>query len=260
MFEPMTQSRPNELSAAGGKRPTEAAPALADLPDLLLVERARGKDLRAFEALIRRYNRRLFRIARSLVSDSDTAENAVQLAHIRAFTHLDGYEPTGKFGAWLARLAFSEASMLRRRTRTDTATSAATGDNTAQRTTAAATASASTGTSAGAGAAAALADSIDTKRVLENAIDSLPEVFRTVFVLRVVEQLSGVETAACLGLNETTVRTRLFRAQQRLRSDLARRLRSEHGGLFEFDDARCERIVVHVLAQLSGHDSQPTAT
>ncbi len=239
MFEPMTQSRPNEISATG-KRLTDVTPALADLPDLLLVERARTKDPRAFEALIRRYNRRLFRIARSLVSDSATADDAVQKAHIRAFTHLDGYEPTGKFGAWLARLAFNEALMLRHRTRNDTAPS----DESIQK-------SAPRVPVASSSESPELAEPNDAKRVLENAIDSLPEVFRTVFVLRVVEQLSGVETAACLGLNETTVRTRLFRAQQRLRSDLARRLRAERGGLFEFDDARCERIVTHVLATLS---------
>ncbi len=68
--------------------------------------------------------------------------------------------------------------------------------------------------------------------------------------MRVVEQLSGVETAACLGLNETTVRTRLFRAQQRLRSDLARRLRAERGNVFEFDQARCDRIVARVLERM----------
>jgi RNA polymerase sigma-70 factor, ECF subfamily len=93
-------------------------------------------------------------------------------------------------------------------------------------------------------------DAIQTRQLLEHAVDSLPEVFRTVFVLRVVEQLSGVETAACLGLNETTVRTRLFRAQQRLRSDLARRLRAERADVFEFDETRCDRIIARVLERL----------
>ena len=66
-----------------------------------------------------------------------------------------------------------------------------------------------------------------TRQWLESAIDGLPEVFRTVLVLRLVEDLSGVEVAACLGLHETTVRTRLFRAQQRLKTEVARRLRAE---------------------------------
>src|SRR5207253_7401177 len=112
-------------------------------------------------------------------------------AYIRAFANLDRYEPAGKFGAWLARLAFNEALTLRRHSAgTATATAVPTAE-----------------------AAPAVADAIASKQQLEAAIDALPEVFRTVLVLRVVEDLSGVEVAVCLGLNETTVRTRLYRAQ-----------------------------------------------
>ena len=240
MFEPLSPSRNPEGSTAAGKRPSEATPALGDLPDLLLVERARGRDARAFEALMRRYNRRLFRITRSILRDPAAAEDAVQEAHLRAFTNLDRYEPTGKFGAWLARLAFNEALMIRRRARPDTV-SLEQLDESALQQTAAALAANDTSEPL---------DANQTRQLLEHAVDSLPEVFRTVFVMRVVEQLSGVETAACLGLNETTVRTRLFRAQQRLRSDLARRLRAERTDVFEFDEARCDRIIARVLERL----------
>ncbi len=235
----LTQSRSPEMSAAANKRPTEVPPTLGDLPDLLLVERARSRDARAFEALMRRYNRRLYRIARSILRDPAAAEDAVQEAHLRAFTNLDRYEPTGKFGAWLARLAFNEALMIRRRARPDNVLLEQLDENTLQH----------AASVLGADAANQL-DAIQTRQLLEHAVDSLPEVFRTVFVMRVVEQLSGVETAACLGLNETTVRTRLFRAQQRLRSDLARRLRAERGNVFEFDQARCDRIVARVLERM----------
>jgi RNA polymerase sigma-70 factor, ECF subfamily len=231
----MTDLHSPEHSVAAVKRGTEPAPALGDLPDLLLVERARGKDTRAFEALMRRYNRRLFRIARSILRDNDAADDAVQEAHIRAFTNLDRYEPTGKFGAWLARLAFNEALMIRRRSRPDTVPLDQID------------ASSLTSTASDADQL----DAVQTRQLLEQAVDSLPEVFRTVFVLRVVEQLSGVETAACLGINETTVRTRLFRAQQRLRTDLARRLRAERANVFEFDNERCDRIVARVLERMS---------
>src|SRR6185312_1664705 len=210
MFEPHTPPRNLEASAVASKRSTDAPTALGDLPDLLLVERARGRDARACEALMRRYNRRLFRIARSILRDPAAAEDAVQEAHLRAFTNLDRYEPTGKFGAWLARLAFNEALMIRRRARPDTVSLDQLDENALQQAAAA----------LAAGNANEPLDAIQTRQLLEHAVDSLPEVFRTVFVLRVVEQLSGVETAACLGLNETTVRTRLFRAQQRLRADL----------------------------------------
>src|SRR5512140_1669674 len=101
-------------SGLQGKRVVDSVQAFTDLPDLLLVERTRGRDTRAFETLMRRYNRRLYRIARSILSNDEMAEEAVRAAYIRAFANLDRYEPAGKFGAWLARLAFNEALTLRR--------------------------------------------------------------------------------------------------------------------------------------------------
>jgi predicted RNA polymerase sigma factor len=83
-------------------------------------------------------------------------------------------------------------------------------------------------------------------------------VFRTVLVLRVVEDLSGVEVAVCLGLNETTVRTRLYRAQQRLKVDVARRLRAEPFNIFELTPERCDRIVAQVFSKL--HNAAPVAS
>ena len=78
---------------------------LGDLPDDSLVERARQQDLAAFEALMRRHNRRLFRVTRGVLRDSDAAQDAVQETYLRAFTRLDTYQPEGKFGAWLSRIA-----------------------------------------------------------------------------------------------------------------------------------------------------------
>ena len=107
----LEQSRiPHSSDAASGlqaKRVVDSVQPFTDLPDLLLVERTRGRDTRAFETLMRRYNRRLYRIARSILSNDEMAEEAVRAAYIRAFANLDRYEPAGKFGAWLARLAFS---------------------------------------------------------------------------------------------------------------------------------------------------------
>jgi RNA polymerase sigma-70 factor, ECF subfamily len=215
-------------SGLQAKRVVDSVQSFTDLPDLLLVERTRGRDTRAFETLMRRYNRRLYRIARSILSHDDMAEEAVRAAYIRAFANLDRYEPAGKFGAWLARLAFNEALTLRRH---------------------------SAGTAAAmpapaAEAAPAVDDAAASKQQLEAAIDALPEVFRTVLVLRVVEDLSGVEVAVCLGLNETTVRTRLYRAQQRLKVDVARRLRAEGFNIFELSTDRCDRIVTQVFAKV----------
>jgi RNA polymerase sigma-70 factor, ECF subfamily len=208
---------------------SSAVPNFGELPDLLLVERTRGRDTRAFETLMRRYNRRLYRIARSILSNDDLAEEAVRAAYFRAFANLDRYEPAGKFGAWLARLAFNEALGLRRHSPLATSPSAPQ--------------PAPAATPEG-------AEAVITRQQLEAAIDALPEVFRTVLVLRVVEDLSGVDVAVCLGLNETTVRTRLYRAQQRLKVDVARRLRAEAFNIFELTPERCDRIVSQVFGKL----------
>lgn len=303
----LEQSRiPHSSDAASGlqaKRAVDSVQTFTDLPDLLLVERTRGRDTRAFETLMRRYNRRLYRIARSILSNDEIAEEAVRAAYIRAFANLDRYEPAGKFGAWLARLAFNEALTLRRHSTGGTATSShAAAPSTGAASSAAATsytasassaaaashsagASSATPNSHSAGASSATPNShaagalhsagaaafgasagdsapaidgsaIDgtapavSKQQLEAAIDALPEVFRTVLVLRVVEDLSGVEVAVCLGLNETTVRTRLYRAQQRLKVDVARRLRAEPFNIFELTPERCDRIVAQVFTKV----------
>jgi RNA polymerase sigma-70 factor (ECF subfamily) len=236
----LEQSRlPHSSDAASGlqaKRAVDSVQSFTDLPDLLLVERTRGRDSRAFETLMRRYNRRLYRIARSILSNDDMAEEAVRAAYIRAFANLDRYEPAGKFGAWLARLAFNEALTLRRHSP-------------------AAAPQAVIEPAADAEPAAEGAEAAASRQQLEDAIDALPEVFRTVLVLRVVEDLSGVEVAVCLGLNETTVRTRLYRAQQRLKVDVARRLRAEPFNIFDLATERGERIVAQVFAKV--HAASP---
>jgi RNA polymerase sigma-70 factor (ECF subfamily) len=181
------------------------------LPDLLLIERARGADPPAVEALTRRYAQRLFRVARSVLGEEDAAEGAVQEACVAAFDELRRREPAGKFGAWLTRVVLE-----RSRARRD---------------------------------AASLAShpSSAPRHPLEPRIDALPEPFRVVFVLRAVEGISGTETAAALALNVTTVRTRLFRAHRRLNAGAPPAALQE---VFALDGDRAERIVAAVLARL----------
>jgi len=241
MLEPMTESLTPEL-AAQHHRGVEPAPGTTALPDLLLVERARGKEIRAFETLMRRYNQRLFRIARSIVPDRDIAETVVQEAYLLAFSDIERYEPTGKFGAWLARLAFNQALSLRRTVRPGTIGSAAANEVSSGELDATGASAAADGTS----------DTQASRQLLEQAIDGLPEVFRTVFVLRAIEGISGIETAACLGINETTVRTRLYRAQRRLRIDWTQHAPAERSELFELTSVRGDVIVNRVLGRLNG--------
>jgi RNA polymerase sigma-70 factor, ECF subfamily len=201
------------------------------LPDLLLIERSRAGDERAVEALIRRYSRRLYRVACSVLMDEERSETAVLEAFLAAFGDLNRYEPTGKFAAWLTRLAFNQARALRGGARV-----AHLAPGAPQPPAAAAT------------AASPGEDPLE-RRELEQAIGNLPEVFRTVYVLRMLEGISGIETAASLGLHETTVRTRLYRAHRRLPPDTPARLRAV-AGLLELSAPGAERVLSRALTQL----------
>ena len=215
------------------------------LSDAELVEAAQQRDARAFEALMRRHNRRLFRAARSILRDADAAEDAVQETYIRAFAHLSSYAPTGSFAAWLTRIAINEALMLRRRLKRPTLSldeidSRADGDPMQ-----------ASWRLSNAFATSDSSEQASIRQLLEQALDHLPQDFRIVFVLREVEQLSIAETADCLGLNAATVKTRLHRARAKLRAVLTRRLRREQLRLFDFGGERCDRIVAAVLTRLS---------
>jgi RNA polymerase sigma-70 factor, ECF subfamily len=221
----------------GAARPRRAAPGIAaphTLPDLLLIERARAGESPAIEALIRRYSGRLFRVAHSVLLDPQRAEGTVLEAFLAAFGDLSRYEPAGKFAAWLTRLAYSQARAQRASTRGLQLTRSIEEPT---------------------GASAPAADAVRERQELEQSIAALPEVFRTVYVLRLVEGISGIETAASLGLHETTVRTRLFRAHRRLPPDMVQRLRAAPA-LLELSAERTERIARSVLAQRA--HSMPT--
>ncbi len=227
MLEPTLQSG-LDTATPRLRRSGSASTGPQALPDLLLIERARAGESPAIEALIRRYSGRLLRVAQCVLLDPQRAEAVVLEAFLAAFGDLSRYEPTGKFAAWLTRLAYSQARAQRTAARTP------------QPEASGATVAAET---------EALADVVRERQELEQAIASLPEVFRTVYVLRMVEGISGIETAASLGLHETTVRTRLFRAHRRLAPDMAQRLRAV-APLLEFSRERVERIVSRALAQL----------
>jgi RNA polymerase sigma-70 factor, ECF subfamily len=194
---------------------TTTSPVVEALPDLLLIERARGGDHRAIETLVRRSSRRLYRVARSFLEDARAAEQAVGDAYLEAFADLSRYQPNGKFAAWLTNLVVARARHVVPRREV-----------------------------------AGVPDVADAAAGVERAIQALPEVFRVVFVLRVVEGIGGVETAASLGLNETTVRTRLYRAQRRLAAATGERILNAPE-VFALSPECAERIVQRVLSQLA---------
>ncbi len=206
-----------------------------------LVASALAGEGAAFAAIMRRNNRRLYRLARSILRDDAEAEDAVQETYLRAFTRLDAFRGEASLATWLTRIIMNESlGRLRRRRPTAELECA---DQEAMSGSAAA--SSSTLPSPEGQAARA-----EIRRLVESAIDALPANFRTVFILRAVEQLSVEETAACLGILAETVKTRHHRAKRLLREALSRELGGMLEGAFPFAGARCDRINERVLARL----------
>jgi RNA polymerase sigma-70 factor (ECF subfamily) len=229
-----------------------ARKALDGTGDAELVRFARDGSAAAFRAIMERHNRRLFRAVRSVLKDEAEAEDALQDAYLQAFTNLDGFRGEAELSTWLMRIALNEAFGRLRRGRRASALNdqieAGMGvivDFPFQRTAAA--------------DPERLAAGSEIRRLLESAIDELPDAFRTVFVLRCVEQLSVEETAAALGVPEETVKTRLHRARGRLQATIHRQLAGSLDGAFPFGGARCARVSAAVLRRLGYAEPPPGA-
>lgn len=225
--------------------PTQDASAMrrsaAELPDEALIARIRAGDASAYEVVLRRYNRRLFRVTRSILRDDNDAQDAMQEAYVRAFTNLGDYRTPGNFGAWLTRIAINEALMKKRRDKRYALRDAAPLHD--EDDAAAEELAPGPGTED-------LAANGELRHLIETAVDRLPEGFRTVFVLRAIEQLSIEETAACLDIPVATVKTRFYRARGLMQQTLTRYLDAAGLTAFDFAGARCDRMVATVLARL----------
>jgi RNA polymerase sigma-70 factor (ECF subfamily) len=229
------------------------APGQDLLGDGELVQRARRGDASAFELLIKRYDRRLYRVARSILRDSSEAEDVVQETFVRAFTHLADLRDDPSFSAWLTRIAVNEA--LRRHRRRQRTVDLTALDHLQEQDAASVVTLLLVNAESDPESAAARRKA---RELLERAIDDLPEPFRVVFVMREVEEMSIEETAACLGLKPATVKTRLHRAQRRLRDNLASQLAPLWTDIFPFDAARCIRTTIAVLDRLGVRTSPPS--
>jgi RNA polymerase sigma-70 factor (ECF subfamily) len=208
-----------------------------------LVSAAAAGDARAFEALMRRHNRMLFRTARAILRDDAEAEDALQEAYLQAYRALGTFRAEAKLSTWLARIVANEALMrLRKRTRRAEIVPMQSADSPEVEQVM------ETDTDNAPDASAARAE---VRRLLEAQIDALPEAYRTVFMLRAVEELSAEETAEVLGLPPATVRTRLFRARSLLREALAQKIDLACEDAFSFAGERCDRVVAGVLARLN---------
>ena len=193
---------------------------------------------------MRRYNRRLFRIARGILGNDVDAEDAVQEAYVSAYFKLRQFRGPDGFASWLCQIATNEA-LMRRRRRPKLAPAPLTELDDIQNQEAAVADRQSP-----ANPESQLHEQ-QMHRLLEKAIDGLPEVYRATFVLREVEQMSLAETAQCLGIEEATVKTRVHRARRLLQKDLTGELAGALTGAYHFDGARCDRLVAGVFARIN---------
>jgi RNA polymerase sigma-70 factor (ECF subfamily) len=225
--------------------PVTEAPRLSVLSDMEIVQRVRGGDRALFEILMRRHNQRIYRAVRAIVKDESEAEDVMQQAYINAFTHLHQFEERSQFSTWLTRIAVNEAIARRQKMRV---------------------AAAFTGNSEETGGHVVdnitspqptpehLAYARELQRVLEDAVDDLPDAYRAVFMLRDIEGLSTGETGEGLGLGEEAVKTRLHRARAMIRRAVTARIGDVAAGAFQFQAPRCDRVVAFVLERIKASD------
>lgn len=218
---------------------------VAETGGLELARRAVAGQAHAFEAIMRRYNRLLFRSARGIVPDDAQAQDVVQDAYLQAFLHLHDFRGESELGTWLVRITIHAALQAERRQgrlvqledgwdsgdmtcaeidMPDQFVSPEPPDRAAERG--------------------------ELRALLQAAIEDLPVIYRSVFMLRAVENMPVEEVAQCLGVNAAVVKTRFLRARAMLRDALADRFEAHAPSTFAFAGARCDAVVAHVMARL----------
>lgn len=210
------------------------------LSDAQVVARVRSGECALFEILMRRHNQKLYRVVRAILKDEHDVEEVMQQAYLNAFLHLHQFQERSRFSTWLIRIALNEAFGRRRRLRLVVAMLP---------------------DEDGAAASQSIqstqpdperqAYAQELRGLLEHAIDALPEGYRLVFLLRVVEGLSTSETGKGLGLGDEVIKTRLHRARAMLRRSVGERLRDAAPFVFPFHAPRCDRVVRGVFVRIT---------
>lgn len=219
------------------KRGSKRAP----LSDQELVRLVSSGDRAAVELLVRRYDQLLYRTARAILKDDSEAEDAVQEAFLLAHRGIARFRQDAKLATWLVRIVANAAmGQLRKNTRRHRIIQL--GDNVLQE-------QRGLPKDGPEGPDQALSRA-DTRRLIETKIDALPDLYRAVFVLRAVQELSVEETSETLGIPKATVRSRFSRARSLLRESLSKELEVALGDVFPFAGARCDRMVDSVMTQL----------
>ena len=207
------------------------------ISDSEVISRILTGERNLYAVLVRRYNQRLYRVAMSIINDDSEAEEAMQVAYIKAFENLNKFEHKAAFSTWLIRILINEC-LLRTKKRKQSLTmhDDMIENEIHQRFT----------------------DQVQTpltnmlnselKTVMEKAISQLPDKYRTIFIMRELENMSIAETQECLNLTEVNVKVRLNRAKAMLRNSLASLYKKED--LLSFHLSRCDRITDNVMKQI----------
>jgi RNA polymerase sigma-70 factor (ECF subfamily) len=204
------------------------------------VRRVLAGDKSIFEVLMRRYNQRLYRVARAILRDDSEAEDVMQHAYVQAYLHLGDFAGRASFSTWLTKIAVYEAlARARRRSRDRTPLPSPESDEDAMNVLPSSDLDPEQQALHG-----------ELRSLLESAIESLPSTYRSVLVLREVEGMSTAETAECLDLSEDAVKTRLRRARALLRDELLERAGVAAGSAFTFHLSRCDGVVAGVFQRL----------
>ena len=223
-----------------GPTVVSARPKSESLTDEEVVYRVRGGETALYEVIMRRYNQRLYRIARAILHSDAEAEDVMQDAYVRNYEHLDQFAARAPFAAWLTRIAVQEAlARLRQSHRTqpldDTQND---GEQSMWMTSKSLDPEQS-------------ASGAQLRDLLEQAVLGLPEHYRTVIMLRDIEELSTTETAVALDLTEDNVKVRLHRGHGMIRRWLLDRVGADAKEAFPFMGARCDRVVEGVFNRLA---------
>ena len=212
---------------------------VSDLSDEQIVGRVLAGETDLYEVIMRRYNQRLYRIARAIVGSADEAEDIIQDAYVRAYANLRQFAGEAKFATWLTKIAIYEALARSRRSKRNVENPGESGEEHTMETFAAKEPNPEV-----------RASESELRGLLESAIDELPDTYRSVFVLREIEGLSTAEAAQCLDVTEESIKVRLHRSRRMLRHTLYERAGVASTTAFAFLGARCDNIVHTVMERI----------
>ena len=220
--------------------PAEVATSQEPLSDEEVVARVLAGETAMFEIVMRRHNQRLYRVARAILRNDGEAEDVMQDAYVRAYEHLDQFAGRAKFSTWLTRIAVHEALARQHRGKRYQElepTSEREGDPMDRFASMALNPEQQASTS-------------EIRRLLEEAVEKLPDAYRTIFVLRDVEEMSTADAADVLEISEENVKVRLHRARALLRKSLFARAGMERKEAFNFHAVRCDQVVKNVFERI----------